>query len=1116
MASSSRPRKRSRHPATEIFEWTLEEVVDAPSFSAQSVSSDKRRTNEKTYPVDLPSPLKKIKVAPIPFKDVGEGFEYVFEDLDAPPVRSAPSNRAVKPRAKRYLSSDRPLAQWVPLHDKYLAEIITHEGRGYSTADVCPSCPTGKEGLPPPGKPEYRCMECLCPDLVCSECCLREHRARPLDRIEHWTGECFQRVTLKSLGMRVQLGHTGWETCGNPVPGHQNFTVIHTNGLHPVAVDFCGCGDGHAPGQRSMQLLRMLWYPSTDAVPQTAATFRVLEMFHIMTLQGKVTTYDFYSGLEKLTDNTGMTRMKDRYKSFMRMMREWRHVTMLKRAGRGNDGTRPVAQTHPGELAVKCPACPRPGINLPEDWAKAEGTRREQLMHTLSFLYILFLAIDACFRLKRRLVSSVLKDPALGSGWAYFTEDAPYREFLLTVTDQKEMSTCSGLAALDYANTKFSRGYGATGVGLGVCARHEFVQANGAGDLQKGERYANMDYIFASLLRHHDAGLLKYVSYDICCQWSKHLIERLKKLPSGLRLTLVFSLVRFLIPKLHIYGHKILCQLLYSLNYILGSARTDGEGIERPWANIGPVATSTREMGPGSRLDTLDDHWSHWNWQKLVGLGLLLLKRLHNAISERNFQEESLATFTALQAEHVPEWKAMVEAFDADDASPNPYELPKIGINEHDVRLQLAEEEASEAMPIHNVSPSAFILAGLDLEEQQRRLRIEVETRRDITTKQTAEMLEKRTKLGRYTARFRTLQQVYTPAALQALSEHPAPPPGKKAEEAGRVENTPLYLPSALTEAQRMAGCFKGVVKIEERLRYAQCRSSLAEIRHLLHIKSRFRTYKGGHARHQGATTRSRNIMNRNDAKIRIQAEKYVAAWEAKRRLVGIENVGWNRLNPKKDLRCMDSEEDRALRSKRKVLGKKRRQGEPATAEDKQDGVGEGQRRKGKTGEGIRVVSWIWMGADASTSSTDEAILKGLRVEWAKAWARTKRWTEEVDLLKEEMRRVPISLRWQARWWADRREVDGRMPEHAEGTRAYAARQEDLRLRLANHFETLWAGCAEMEGIDGIVDEEVGEDENGDGEEEDDDEAPEPEGEERLEGDEEGSIGGEDDNVDDE
>jgi hypothetical protein len=51
------------------------------------------------------------------------------------------------------------------------------------------------------------------------------------------------------------------------------------------------------------------------------------------------------------------------------------------------------------------------------------------------------------------------------------------------------MSTCSGLAALDYANTKFSQGYSAMGVGMGVCTRHEFMLLNGVGDLQRGERY---------------------------------------------------------------------------------------------------------------------------------------------------------------------------------------------------------------------------------------------------------------------------------------------------------------------------------------------------------------------------------------------------------------------------------------------------------------------------------------------------------------------------------------------------------------------------------------------------------------------------------------------------
>lgn len=136
-------------------------------------------------------------------------------------------------------------------------------------------------------------------------------------------------------------------------------------------------------------------------------------------------------------------------------------------------------------------------------------------------------------------------------------------------------------------------------------------------------RYANMDYIFASILRHLDARLLKIISYDIVCQWWKNLMERLKKLPPLIRLVAAMHLMRFVIPKMHIHSHTLGCQLLFSLNLVPGSAQTDGEGIERPWANIGGVTTSTREMGPGSREDVLNCHWSHWNWQKLLGLGTL-------------------------------------------------------------------------------------------------------------------------------------------------------------------------------------------------------------------------------------------------------------------------------------------------------------------------------------------------------------------------------------------------------------------------------------------------------------------------------------------------------------
>lgn len=58
-----------------------------------------------------------------------------------------------------------------------------------------------------------------------------------------------------------------------------------------------------------------------------------------------------------------------------------------------------------------------------------------------------------------------------------------------SVTDYWQMSTCTGLSAVDHANTKYSAGYATTGAGCCTCGRHEVVFGNGVGDLQKGEKY---------------------------------------------------------------------------------------------------------------------------------------------------------------------------------------------------------------------------------------------------------------------------------------------------------------------------------------------------------------------------------------------------------------------------------------------------------------------------------------------------------------------------------------------------------------------------------------------------------------------------------------------------
>lgn len=65
---------------------------------------------------------------------------------------------------------------------------------------------------------------------------------------------------------------------------------------------------------------------------------------------------------------------------------------------------------------------------------------------------------------------------------------------------------------------------------------------------------------------------------------------------------------------------------------------------------------------------------------------------------------------------------------------------------------------------------------------------------------------------------FRQLQASYTPAALPALAKKHAR--GRKSSEqqdneVPLVENVPLMLPSAMTDAERKVGCQSKVIDIE-------------------------------------------------------------------------------------------------------------------------------------------------------------------------------------------------------------------------------------------------------------------------------------------------------------
>ena len=187
------------------------------------------------------------------------------------------------------------------------------------------------------------------------------------------------------MGLRIQLNHLS-NPCTNPEPCHIDFRILHDNGIHDVNLDFCGC---ERKQPKFTQLLHRQLFPATQVNPRTCATFSLLKSFHLLNLTSKINVYDFYRSLERLTDNTGLQLPKSRYRMLMRMTTQWRHLKLLKRGGRGHDPSG-AAGTKDGELAILCPTCPHPGINLPANWRESPADQGSVLFSYMHFFSLMF------------------------------------------------------------------------------------------------------------------------------------------------------------------------------------------------------------------------------------------------------------------------------------------------------------------------------------------------------------------------------------------------------------------------------------------------------------------------------------------------------------------------------------------------------------------------------------------------------------------------------------------------------------------------------------------------------------------------------------------------------
>uniref|UniRef100_A0A8H7XRR3 CxC2-like cysteine cluster KDZ transposase-associated domain-containing protein n=1 Tax=Psilocybe cubensis TaxID=181762 RepID=A0A8H7XRR3_PSICU len=442
----------------------------------------------------------------------------------------------------------------------------------------------------------------------------------------------------------------------------------------------------------------MMGSATAVAEPSTKGTKRKRDN----TAKGKGNLYDFYNTLLRKTDNAGLKPTIYCFPEMHRAFRLWRNMMLWKRA--------------------ECPACPHPGRNLPDNW---------QDSGPLLFLYTLFIAVDANFKLKGK--ERKLGDVDLVPGTGVFVDQAAYCEHIGNYVEQPEMNTCRlENDAIVRASIRNTPGYAVSGVGLVLCSRHALVHKNGVGDLQKV-----MGVTLACI----------FITYDIACQWTKNLFKRIIEFPEKMRIA-KGTQIQTAIPSWHINGHGPDCCNNYNVGYTKGVGKTCGKEVETNWSHTNPLAGSVREMAPSARRDTLNDHWNGWNFRKLIGFRTSLARKFKKAHKMQKKYKESFKQFSStFTVDVIKQWTAKIKQWEENPKKPNPYKESTNTITLQDTRHELQKEEAVMAatgkLPAHKVTMTGFLVTGLELEDHQYKLTMEIASQTVKTTKKQGDIHEK-------------------------------------------------------------------------------------------------------------------------------------------------------------------------------------------------------------------------------------------------------------------------------------------------------------------------------------------------------------------------------------
>ncbi|KAF8808429.1 hypothetical protein BYT27DRAFT_7287047 [Phlegmacium glaucopus] len=300
-------------------------------------------------------------------------------------------------------------------------------------------------------------------------------------------------------------------------------------------------------------------------------------------------------------------------------------------------------------------------------------------------------------------------------------------------------------------------------------------------------------------------------------------------------------------------------------------------------------------MGPGSRRDTLDDHFGDYNWNKITKMAETFIRKSEEAIVKRQEHVEAFIEFNAaLPTSATKAWTKLCQTWERDRSQANPFLDSRKVISEADVRLRLAEEDADRIvsgsqLALHSdISASMLIYQGLELEDLQRRhVRDAAELGPHSTSLQQAKIVEGSNSLRRKIEAWIEIQHLYIPAIAPLRARVDFEGGGKPPA----VQEIKLYLPSTLIGT---IVCEHHFLTIEWRLCYAQAEATLGDIRNLLLLRSLMFKSKDRYSRGQRQQTRSLALIARVEGQLKALAGKYRKIWKALKVLsTPLVNTSW-------------------------------------------------------------------------------------------------------------------------------------------------------------------------------------------------------------------------------